>query len=130
MLCIFRQMCLAVARVHEQGLIHRDIHPTRINLIGTAVKLNLVGMPYNFKKLFKSETFCGHLNYSAPETLADDVDQLTEKVDIWALGCCLYFLAVKRDPFEAATPDEIKRNIRNLQIDGQGVPRSSELQSQ
>ena len=60
-LCIFRQLCLALSHFHGQGLIHRDIHPTRINSLNNIVKLNLVGMPYNFKKLLKNDTFCGHL---------------------------------------------------------------------
>ena len=116
-LSIFRQLCLAVAYIHDQGLIHRDIHPTRINEIDNTVKLNLIGMPYNFKKLIKTDTFCGHINYSAPETLSDNASDFTEKVDIWALGCCLYFLSAKKDPFEAHNAELIKMNIRNLQID-------------
>ena len=109
---------MAVQCVHERGITHRDIHPTRINLIGNTVKLNLIGMPYNFKKLLKSETFCGHLNYSAPEMLSDNSYDFSEKIDIWALGCCFYYLSAKKDPFEANTPEEIKRNIRSMKIDG------------
>jgi hypothetical protein len=33
------------------------------------IKINLVGMPYNFKKMLKNKSFCGHLNFSAPEIL-------------------------------------------------------------
>ena len=58
-------------------------------------------MPYNFKKLLKNKSFCGHLNYSPPEMLNDQSENLTEKVDIWALGCCLYNLSSKKDPFDA-----------------------------
>lgn len=94
---------MAVQYIHERGVTHRDIHPTRINLIGNTVKLNLIGMPYNFKKLLKSENFCGHLYYSAPEMLSDNSYNHSQKVDIWALGCCLYFLASNKDPFEAST---------------------------
>jgi len=31
----------------------------------------MVGMPYNFKKLLKNDSFQGHLNYSAPEMILD-----------------------------------------------------------
>jgi len=58
-------------------------------------------MPYNFKKLLKNESFSGHINYSAPEILeSGHENNLTDKVDIWSLGCCLYYLCTKRDPFD------------------------------
>lgn len=99
-------MCEAVGYIHEQNFVHRDIHPTRIHMLNDVVKINLVGLPYNFKKLIKSDKFCGHLNYSAPEMLKDKDDQLTEKVDIWALGCCLYYICTKKDPFNSSAETE------------------------
>ena len=75
-------------------------------------------MPYNFKKLLKNESFSGHLNYSPPEILEHGSEHmLTNKIDIWALGCCLYYLATKRDPFDGANPGEIKDSIRKGKID-------------
>lgn len=74
-------------------------------------------MPYNYKKLLKNDNFCGHLNYSPPEALVDGCEKITEKVDIWALGCCLYFLTYKKDPFESANSEQIKQNIRNLSLE-------------
>ena len=116
----FRQLCHAVAYLHKQGLIHRDIHPTRISSKDDVIKLNLIGMPYNYKKLLKNDTFCGHLNYSPPEMLLDNCDEeFTEKVEVWALGCCLYFLTYKKDPFESGSSEQIKNNIRNLHLDDQ-----------
>jgi serine/threonine protein kinase len=32
-------------------------------------------------------------------------------VDVWSLGCCLYYLCTKKDPFEGRNPAEIKSNI-------------------
>ena len=66
----------------------------------------------------KNESFSGHLNYSAPEILESGVENyLSSKVDIWSLGCCLYYLATKKDPFDGANPGEIKQNIRKGKID-------------
>jgi serine/threonine protein kinase len=102
-----------MAHVHEQGLVFRDVHPTRIHLSNGVIKFNLVGMPYNFKKLLKNESFSGHLNYSAPEILEHGSDHmLGPKVDIWSLGCCLYYLVTKRDPYDGANPGDIKNKIR------------------
>jgi myosin-light-chain kinase len=115
---IFRQLCCGLNHIHEQNMIFRDVHPTRIHLKNGEIKLNLVGMPYNFKKLLKNESFSGHLNYSAPEILESGFDNhLSSKVDIWSLGCCLYYLATKKDPFDGGNPGEIKQNIRKGKID-------------
>ena len=103
MLCIFRQLCEALVYIHEQGLIHRDVHPTRIHSTHGLTKFNLIGMPYNYKKLLKKDNFCGHVNYSAPELIQEKVN-FTSKVDIWSLGCCLYYLCTKKDPFEGRSP--------------------------
>jgi serine/threonine protein kinase len=67
-------------------------------------------MPYNYKKLLKKDNFCGHVNYSAPE-LIQERQTFSAKVDIWSLGCCLYYLCTKKDPFEGRNPQEIKQNI-------------------
>jgi serine/threonine protein kinase len=109
---------MAVEHIHSHGLVFRDVHPTRIHLNNGVTKFNLVGMPYNFKKLLKNESFSGHLNYSPPEILEHGNEEfLTQKVDIWSLGCCLYYLATKRDPFDASGPQEIKNSIRQGRVD-------------
>lgn len=119
-ICIFRQICNAVAYLHSQGIVHQDVHPKRVSQIGNTVKLDMIGMPHNFKRLIKNEAHGGHLHYSAPELFDDeqfDTDYAAEKADIWALGCLLYFLASKRDPFEGSSRDEVKKNIRKLYLD-------------
>lgn len=60
-------------------------------------------MPYNFKKLIKKDNFSGHVNYSSPE-LVKERTTFSSKADIWSLGCCLFYLCTKRDPFEGKTP--------------------------
>lgn len=91
-------MTLGVQHMHEKGFCFRDLHPTRIHVVDGVIKWNLIGMPYNFKKLVKNPTFLGHLNYMAPEMIGND-SPATLKADIWALGCCLFNIATKRDPF-------------------------------
>ena len=110
---IFRQLTEGINHMHELGQIFRDVHPTRIHMNNGIIKLNLVGMPYNFKKLLKNQSFSGHLNYSAPEILENGPENyLNQKVDVWSLGCCLYYLVTKRDPFDGKDPHQIKQNIR------------------
>ena len=45
---------------------------------------------------------------------------MTTAVDVWSLGCCLYYFVVKKDPFEGANQDKqhvrTKQNIMNMTI--------------
>ena len=103
MLSIFRQLTVGVEYMHSKDIIFRDFHPTRIHMLDGILKWNLVGMPYNFKKLIKDTAFTGHLNYTAPELLRDRKGKLlSPKADIWSLGCCFFNLVTKRDPFSSA----------------------------
>ena len=104
----------------------RDVHPTRVHLTYGVIKLNLIGMPYNFKKLIKNVAFTGHLNYTAPELLRHKTGtKMVPPIDIWALGCCFYALATKADPFTFLTVQSdsvtIKKNIMECKIDVEGL---------
>jgi serine/threonine protein kinase len=126
-LSLFRQLSSAVAHLHSHGIIHRDVHPTRIHYNNGLCKFNLIGLPYNFKKLLKCTNYSGHVNYSAPEIISEsevnsmnstaDIEDnsgegnFTERAETWSLGCCLYYLVTKKDPFEGASVKETKMNI-------------------
>ena len=78
--------------MHQMGFIHRDVHPSRIQCFnGNVIKFNPIGLPYNFKKLLKRDNFSGHINYSAPELILEK-QLFSPKVDIWSIGCCLFYM--------------------------------------
>ena len=70
-LSIFRQLACAVAHLNSKGIIHRDVHPTRLHMHNGILKFNTIGLPYNFKKLLKSPNYSGHVTYSAPEMILE-----------------------------------------------------------
>jgi serine/threonine protein kinase len=110
------------------------VHPTRIHYNNGLCKFNLIGLPYNFKKLLKCTNYSGHVNYSAPEIISESEQSInssnstfenddyvgegnfTEKAETWSLGCCLYYLVTKMDPFEGASVKETKQNILKLKL--------------
>jgi eukaryotic-like serine/threonine-protein kinase len=106
----------AVAHLNSVGVIHRDVHPTRLHMHNGILKFNMIGLPYNFKKLLKRPNFSGHVNYSAPEFIHERIN-FGENSDTWSLGCCLYYLVTKQDPFEGRSVPETKKNILNLRLD-------------
>ena len=93
-LSLFRQLASAIAHLNSHGIIHRDVHPTRLHLHNGILKFNMIGLPYNYKKLLKRPNFSGHVNYSAPEFILESQD-FKENSDTWSLGCCLYYLVTK-----------------------------------
>jgi serine/threonine protein kinase len=79
------------------GIIHRDVHPTRLHYNNGLCILNLIGLPYNFKKIIKCTNYAGHVSYSAPEIVNQQIQaheastsesenneiQFTEKAETW-----------------------------------------------
>lgn len=92
------------------------MHPTRLHLHNGLLKFNIIGLPYNFKKLTKKSNFSGHISYSAPEFITEK-PSFGVNSDTWSLGCCLYYLVTKKDPFEGKSIQETKNNILNLRLD-------------
>lgn len=114
---IIQQVGAGLEFLHSLSFIHRDIHPSRFQLFpNNVIKFNPIGLPYNFKKLLKRDNFSGHINYSAPELILEKT-LFSQKVDVWSLGCCLYYLVIKKDPFDGPDPNDIKRNILSLCLD-------------
>jgi len=110
---LLSQTCSAVAEAHEAGIIHRDLTPGNLFLVKDdqnrlCVKVLDFGLA---KPSYKPEadptaisitqagSCLGTPRYMAPEQIlgARDVDA---RVDVWALGICLYTMMTGHHPFE------------------------------
>ncbi len=96
-------VCEALWAVHEKGIVHRDIKPDNLFLVGDAGDANGVRVfDFGLSRLFQSNlttagTIIGTPGYMAPEqVVADPVDQRT---DIYALGMVMYRIFAGRLPF-------------------------------
>lgn len=97
---IFGQLCLAVAYVHDRGIVHRDLKLENVLLDERCnVKLGDFGFTREFEGKKLMETFCGTTGYAAPEMLAGR-RYTGEEVDIWSLGVILYALVCGALPFD------------------------------
>ncbi|KAF8939408.1 hypothetical protein EDD21DRAFT_377441 [Dissophora ornata] len=96
---IFRQICDAVHHLHSNKIVHRDIKDENV-ILDQKGRIQLIdfGSSAYLKEGKKFDTFCGTLDYAAPEVLTGKKYE-GRKQDIWALGILLYTLIYKENPF-------------------------------
>ncbi|KAK7205459.1 kinase-like domain-containing protein [Myxozyma melibiosi] len=114
---IFRDVVLGLEYLHYKGIIHRDIKPA--NLLMTSegnAKISDFGVSYisglsgEDDELELAKT-AGTPAFFAPELCYNDPDlprpQITNKIDIWALGVTLFCLIYGKCPFTADNEFEL-----------------------
>ncbi|PWT82445.1 MAG: serine/threonine protein kinase [Blastocatellia bacterium] len=113
-LYLLRQVCRSLGEAHAMGLIHRDIKPANIYICR-------MGLEYDFAKvldfgLVKHEDgrrdstvltgkpmIMGTPAYMAPEVVVGDAG-VDRRVDIYALGCVMYYLLTGQRVFNGDGP--------------------------
>jgi hypothetical protein len=95
---IARELCSALAAVHDEGLLHRDLKPANVMLDGRGkVRLTDFGLAAAAEELSATEVRSGTPLYQAPEQLSGK--EVTARSDIYALGLVLYELFTGRRAF-------------------------------
>jgi serine/threonine-protein kinase len=121
---VLRQICAAIAAMHERDLLHRDIKPDNVmayaahddyDLIklldfGLIKDLNLVAS----RDLTREVRVLGTPAFMAPERVLDPrvVDVRT---DLYGIGCIGFFLLTGRKPFEATLESDLMRQIQYVE---------------
>jgi serine/threonine-protein kinase len=115
-LYLVRQICRSLAEAHSVGLIHRDIKPANVYVCRLGVEHDFVkvldfGLVRQEDRtgastlLTVDRMVMGTPAYMAPETiLGHEPDR---RVDIYALGCLLYFLLTGEPVFRAGNRMEL-----------------------
>jgi hypothetical protein len=107
----FWQLASAVARMHDAGIVHRDI--SLHNIIVTAkgqtslqwrdnyIKLIDFGLSSQFKPGVLLDTFCGSPAFLSPE-VSSFLPYHGPSADVWAMGVVLFCSIMGQFPFSSA----------------------------
>ncbi|XP_045874798.1 PAS domain-containing serine/threonine-protein kinase isoform X3 [Meles meles] len=96
---IFRQLVAAVGYLRSKNVIHRDIKDENIVIAEDfTIKLIDFGSAAYLEKGRLFHTFCGTIEYCAPEVLMGNPYKGPE-LEMWSLGVTLYTLIFEENPF-------------------------------
>ncbi|MEC9091971.1 MAG: serine/threonine-protein kinase [Planctomycetota bacterium] len=109
---IAMDVCAGLQHAHYRGIIHRDIKPA--NLLKTNLGTTKI-TDFGIAKLFGAERLTAHggaigtADYMSPEQAQGKL--VTERSDLFSLGCVMYSLLTGRPPF---AEKNIQATIHNL----------------
>ncbi len=112
---IMHQLADALARIHGQGILHRDVKPANVMLTNgsdqRAAKLLDFGLAQSpsLTRLTETGEILGTVYYMAPELISQR--QASAASDIYALGVVFYEMLTLEKPFLGENPGEIIRAI-------------------
>jgi tetratricopeptide (TPR) repeat protein len=119
----------ALAVAHARGMIHRDVKPSNVFLVGGDVaRLKLVDFGIalgasDARRLTNTGVLLGTLGYTAPEQVEKSVAP-DPRTDVFSLGCVLFECLARRPAFEGTHAFTVLAKILL-----QDVPRLHDLRS-
>ncbi|MBR0735060.1 AAA family ATPase [Bradyrhizobium japonicum] len=109
---IARGIAAALQKVHEQGLVHKDIKPCHILINSATGEVRLTGFGIASRLLRERqapsppESIAGTLAYMAPEQTGRMNRSIDSRSDLYSLGVTLYQMLTGALPFSACDPIE------------------------
>jgi serine/threonine protein kinase len=119
------QIAEGVGAAHRVGVIHRDIKPDNIMVVGVGEKEEVKLMDFGIARLrdtgamtrlTRSGVLMGTPAYMAPEQI-EGGGEVSERTDIYALGLVLYEMLSGGAPFKASTPGTVMvKQLREMPV--------------
>jgi len=107
---IIRQLCRALGAAHARGVVHRDMKPENVFLVGSPKNPTVKVIDFGISKvgdaggtaLTRTGMIMGTPSYMAPEQARGD--KVDRRADIYAVGGILYRALTGRKPFDSDDP--------------------------
>ncbi|KAH0658867.1 hypothetical protein KY285_027414 [Solanum tuberosum] len=126
-----KNVLLGLSCIHNNGIIHCDIKPGNILLVGRdkTAKIADFGLSVTLEQGLnqKQGVIRGTERYMAPESVINT--EYTSQVDIWALGCTVYELITGTSLWEDADGDDVLDKIEFEEPKFQNSKLSNEAQN-
>jgi hypothetical protein len=111
------QLAAGLDAAHQRGIIHRDIKPQNVMLVGEREEVKItdfgLAMPVvDGTRVTEDGQQVGTPAYMSPEQITGG--QLDPRSDLFGLGCVLYAMAVGQSPFADEHRFDIPRKIREF----------------
>jgi serine/threonine-protein kinase len=126
---VVRQSALGVHHAHKKGVVHRDLKPHNIMVVGRERPKAMV-MDFGMAKSqapHASMTVTGEVvgtpAFMAPEQARGEVKRVDARSDVWALGATLYYLLTGHGPFEGES-DEVYEQLKRVIEEEPRPPRA------
>ncbi len=103
---IVRQLCRGLGAAHELGIVHRDMKPENVFLVGELTRPTAKIIDFGISKsgdtggtnLTKTGMIMGTPSFMAPEQARGE--RVNHLVDVYAVGAILYTLLTGKRPFD------------------------------
>jgi len=113
---LFRKLLLAIEYCHSLRIVHRDLKMENVMITKNGdVKVIDFGLGNSYEGVAGlMKTFCGTLEYAAPEVLSKERSYFGPPTDVWSLGIVLFLMISGSYPFmvEGMTPADAAAHMR------------------
>ena len=111
---IVRRVADALAYAHSKGVVHRDVKPANIFMVGRTqprvLDFGIARIAHQHENAVDGDIAAGSPYYMAPEQSRHET--VDRRADVFSLGVVLYELLTDQKPFRGNTLDEITNAVR------------------
>lgn len=115
---LVEQVAPALDYLHASGLVHSDLKPSNVFLVGERFKLTDFGLVRRTQGPRREAPY-GTLAYMPPERLRAGEGAPDPREDLYAFGAILFEVLVGRPPYAAPTADETVARILAGDVDAE-----------